>query len=271
MRASSSERERAKRALEQSHAQLEQRVEERTRELTEANTQLSATIRELEEFTAAASHDLRSPLGSIGGQAGLLEMQFGEMLGEKGRDRLQRIYAAVKRASEVIDGLLALAGISKATLLHESICLTQVAQQVLKELHEADPDRVCEAYVQPDMQLYADPRLIRSLVTNLLSNAWKYSSKKPLVQIRVDRIQQGDEVVYRVSDNGVGFQMSYAHKLFHAFHRLHSPAEFEGTGIGLATVARIIARYGGRIWAEGQPQQGATFYFTLPNAQIASE
>ncbi|HEY6643338.1 sensor histidine kinase [Povalibacter sp.] len=265
-----SEQEAAKRALRDMNAQLEARVAQRTAELQSANAQLGATNRTLEEFTASASHDLRSPLSSISGQAGLLEIDLGARLDGRSRERLARIQGAVKRASDVIEGLLSLARIARHELQAEQVNLSEIARAVVDELHDPDSGRDVDICIQPEMIARADRGLMTSLISNLIGNAWKYSGKRRQVWIHFTRVQRGNEHVYCIADRGAGFRMEQAAQLFHAFRRLHSLEEFSGIGLGLATVARIVARYDGRIWAEAEPNIGAKFFFTLPNAQICA-
>lgn len=262
-----SEQESAKRELREMNLQLEARVARRTAELQRANAQLAASNRALEEFTASASHDLRSPLSSISGQAGLLELTFGEQLGSRGKERLARIQQAVRRASDVIGGLLSLARITRQELRAECVNLSELAQAVIEELCEADPNRDVDVCIQPGMTVHADRGLMTSLVGNLITNAWKYSGERPKVWISFHQVQQGDNVVFCVADRGAGFSMEHASRLFQAFRRLHAEEEFSGIGLGLATVARIVTRYGGTIRAEAEPDVGAKFFFTLPNAR----
>lgn len=265
-----SEQEAAKRELREVNQQLEARVAQRTMELQQANAQLAATNRALEEFTASASHDLRAPLSSISGQAGLLELALGDQLGIKGLERLARIQQAVKRASDVIDGLLSLSRITRQELSTQTVNLSELAQAVIDELCESAGGRDVEVYIRPEMLVHADRGLMTSLVANLIRNAWKYSGKRERVWIRFDQACRDGEVVYCVADRGAGFSMEHATRLFQAFRRLHAAEEFSGIGLGLATVQRIITRYGGRIWAEAAPDVGAKFFFTLPNAQLYS-
>lgn len=264
-----SEQEAAKRALKQINLQLESRVAQRTAELQAANSQLRSTNRALEEFTGAASHDLRSPLGIISGQAGLLELTLGDALGDPGKRRIARIQQAVIRASDVIEGLLSLASITRQELQAEQVDLSAVAQDVIDELREMDAGHETDIFIQPDMWVYADRRLMISLISNLIGNAWKYSSKRPTIWIRFDRTEENGRSVYCVADRGTGFDMDHAATLFQAFRRLHPREEFSGVGLGLATVHRIVSRYGGEIWAQAEPDAGAKFFFTLPDAQLA--
>lgn len=267
-----SEQEKAKRELEEVNAQLEARVARRTAQLQEANAQLLETNRALEEFTGAASHDLRAPLGAISGQAGLLELTCGEALGDLGKQRLARIQQAVVRASDVIGGLLSLSSITRQTVKVEPVDLSKIAQMKLTELCEAEPERALEVFIQPGMMVRADRGLMESLVGNLIGNSWKYSSKRGQVWIRFERVgtRDGDDV-YCVADRGAGFSMEHAPGLFQAFRRLHSSQELSGVGLGLATVHRIVSRYGGKIWAEAEPNVGAKFFFTMPGARCTPE
>lgn len=267
-----SEQEQAKRDLTDINAELESRVARRTAELQRANAELLASNRALEEFTGAASHDLRAPLGAISGQAGLLELTCGDALGDMGKQRLARIQQAVVRASDVISGLLSLASITRQTLRTEVVNLSEIAQTKLTELCEAEPERAIEVFIQQDMFVSADRGLMASLIGNLIGNAWKYSSKRAQVWIRFERMRREDGVhVYCVADRGAGFSREHAAGLFQAFRRLHSNEEFRGIGLGLATVQRIVSRYDGEIWAEAELNEGARFFFTLPNAQRALE
>jgi PAS domain S-box-containing protein len=239
---------------------LEERVQQRTAQLKSANE-------ELESFCYSVSHDLRSPLSAVDGFASLLEQSveaLPEPMAKKGQHYLQRVRAGVVQMGELIDALLSLARLARAPLRHDSVDLSDLANQVLVFLRERDPARVLEAHVEPGLVATGDNRLLRQVLENLLGNAWKFSGGE-----LVTRIEFGSEtdasggVVYFVRDNGAGFNMAYSQKLFGPFQRLHSPSEFEGTGIGLAFVQRIISRHGGRIWAESAPGQGATFRFTL--------
>ncbi len=263
-----SEQEAAKRALREANEQLEARVVERTAELQHANAQLEATNRALEEFTASASHDLRSPLSSISGQAGLLELALRERLDLKSSERLQRIQGAVRRASAVVEGLLSLARITQQELASEVVDLSEIARSVIEDLHESDLDRPIDVYIEPGMIVYADRGLMTSLIGNLITNAWKYSGKRSEVWIHFAKVRRGGRLVYCIADRGAGFDMEHAARLFQAFRRLHAVNDFSGVGLGLATVARIVTRYAGTIWAEAERDVGAKFFFTLPNAEV---
>ncbi|MET0499388.1 MAG: ATP-binding protein [Steroidobacteraceae bacterium] len=241
------------------------------RQLRETNDSLARATRELEAFTASVSHDLRSPLTTIAGQAGLLELSMGEQASDDQRRRLSRIQNSVKQMSELIDALLVLSRISRHTLHREIVDVSGIAEAVIAELRQNDPLRVVQVKIQPGMSVHGDRRLISDLVTNLLANSWKFTSKTAQPSIEMDASTNGYMATLHVRDNGAGFDMAYVQKLFKPFQRLHGPAEFTGSGIGLATVARIVERHGGRIWAEAKPLQGATFHFTLPSMPITDE
>jgi len=247
-------------ALARINETLEQRVADRTSALQRANE-------ELEAFNAAASHDLRAPLTTISGQAGLLALNLGDEAGAQARDRLQRIQSSVHRAAQVIDGLLSLTRVSRHELQREEVSLSALVHECIDEFREREPTREVDCQVQEDVVVIADPRLMKSLIANLVSNAWKYSAGRQQVEIEFAREQHATDTVYRITDHGAGFDMSYAARLFQPFQRLHSASEFPGTGIGLATVARIVRRYDGTVWAHGEVGRGATFFFTLPLAQ----
>jgi light-regulated signal transduction histidine kinase (bacteriophytochrome) len=235
------------------------------------NESLSRTSRELEAFTASVSHDLRSPLTTIAGQAGLLELSMGETASDDQRRRLQRIQNSVKQMSELLDALLVLSRISRHTLSRETVDVSALAEEVVAELRQHDPARTVQVKIQPGIHVHGDRRLLSDVITNMLSNAWKFTSKTAESSIELSAAGSGYMTTLQLRDNGAGFDMAYAQKLFKPFQRLHGQAEFSGSGIGLATVARIIERHGGRIWAESQPQQGATFYFTLPTRPMTDE
>ncbi len=258
---------RAQRELQQLNETLESRVRERTAELEEANARLAAANAELEEFTASASHDLRSPLGTISKQCAMIENSLQtESRAAEITQRFEKVQSGVRRASEVIDGLLSLARISRQDLQKVPVSLSSVASQVIDELREAEPARNYEFTCAEGVCVEADPRLMKSLLSNLLGNSWKYSTGRDPARIEFGIDSSQPEAVFFVRDNGAGFNMAYSKNMFQAFKRLHSADRFAGTGIGLATAARIVKRYGGRISAEAVEHEGATFYFTLPLA-----
>ena len=246
----------AEQRLKALNEELEQRVEQRTRQLEAAN-------KELEAFSYSVSHDLRAPLRSVDGFSQILLRDHAEKLDETGRDYLQRVARAGKRMGELIDDLLQLSRVGRSELKRETIDLSKLVCSVGREIKSADAQRQVEWVIQPGVTVEADGRLMRTMLENLLRNAWKFSAKKAGARIEFGTVEQEGEKVLFVRDNGAGFDMQYAHKLFGAFQRLHRGEEFEGTGIGLAIVQRIINHHGGRIWAESAPEQGATFYFTI--------
>lgn len=237
------------------------------RQLREANESLARANRELEAFTASVSHDLRSPLTTIAGQAGLLELSLAGATDDQKR-RLQRIQGSVRQMSELIDALLMLSRISRHTLHRELVDVSALTHEVAADLRQQHPKHDVEVMVQPGMIVHGDRRLLSDMLVNLLGNAWKFTSKTPHPRVDVGQISSGSMATLYIRDNGAGFDMAYEQKLFKPFQRLHGPAEFDGSGVGLATVARIIERHGGRIWAEAKPNNGAVFYFTLPTLPI---
>jgi signal transduction histidine kinase len=237
------------------------------RQLRDANESLARANRELEAFTASVSHDLRSPLTTIAGQAGLLELSLPDATDEQKR-RLVRIQSSVKQMSELIEALLVLSRISRQTLHREIVDVSALAESIVQDMRQKDPARDVEVVIQPNMTVHGDRRLVGDLFQNLLANAWKFTSKTGQARIEIGQSTGGSLATLFVRDNGAGFDMAYEQKLFKPFQRLHGAADFDGSGVGLATVARIIDRHGGRIWAEGKPNQGAVFYFTLPVAPI---
>lgn len=251
------DRKLAEQQIMQMNAELESRVEERTAEL-------SAATQELQTFSQALAHDLRQPYIAINGMTRLLEREMqGTVKGRAGH-YLQRIRAGVNQMNERTDSLLALAQLSRMQTRREQVDLGAIAQTVLKTLQDQDPDRTVRTQILPLSPVQADAGLLLHLLNILLSNAWKFTSPQALAEITVGSEQgQGGETMFFVRDNGVGFDMAYADKLFTAFQRLHSPGEFAGAGTGLATARRIVMRHGGRIWADSEPGRGATFHFTL--------
>ncbi|MFL6551262.1 MAG: sensor histidine kinase [Povalibacter sp.] len=238
------------------NAELEKRVAARTLQLESAN-------RELEAFAYAVSHDLRAPLRSMSGFSQILEESASDSLDEKSRDYLRRIRDASSRMSTLIDDLLSLSRISRSELIPRATSLTQIANDAAATVRDRYPGREVELSIESGLDVHGDTRLLRIALENLLDNAWKYTANAAAPHITVGRETQGSGPVYFVRDNGVGFDMAYSAKLFGPFQRLHAESQFPGTGIGLVTVQRIVARHGGRIWAHAEPDRGATFYFTL--------
>jgi signal transduction histidine kinase len=258
------------------HGWLEARVQERTRELEIAREELqqhaahlTTVNKELEAFSYSVSHDLRAPLRSIDGFSQALLEDCGPNLDAEGRDHLSRIRRAAQRMGHLIDDLLNLARVARAEMQWEEVDLSAMATKVLDGLAAADPARRVEYKVQPDIRSTGDTRLLQVALTNLLENAWKFTGRREHGVIEFGAERNGHGLVYYVRDNGAGFDMAYSNKLFGAFQRLHNDEHFPGTGIGLATVQRIVTRHGGKIWAEGQTDKSAAFYFTLQTEAAA--
>jgi light-regulated signal transduction histidine kinase (bacteriophytochrome) len=233
-------------------------------QLRDANDSLARANRELEAFSASVSHDLRSPLSTIAGQAGMLELSLDEHATDEQKRRVQRIQASVKKMSELIEALLALSRISRHTLQREEIDISELANDVVADLRQREPAREVKITIQSGMHAHGDRRLLSQMLFNLIDNAWKFTGKTHGASIEIGQRNEGGTTTLFVRDNGAGFDMTYVQKLFKPFQRLHGVSEFDGSGIGLATVQRIIERHGGRIWAEAQINQGASFYVSLP-------
>jgi PAS domain S-box-containing protein len=246
------------------NAELEQRVEARTRELAAERAKLEAANKELEAFSYSVSHDLRAPLRSIDGFSRILLEDFADKLGDEGMRSLETVRAASQRMAGLIDDMLQLSRVTRSEMRLAPVDLSALAREVVAGLREVDPERNVEVEVAPRLTASADGHLVRIVLENLVGNAWKFTSRQEVARIEIGQTDTPDGPAFFVRDNGVGFDMAYVHKLFGAFQRLHTTAEFPGTGIGLATVQRVIRRHGGRVWAEGKPDCGATFFFTLP-------
>ncbi len=238
------------------NSELEQRVADRT-------IQLAAANRELESFAYSVSHDLTAPLRGIDGWSLALLEDYGSQLDERGRQHLGRVRAETQRMGQLIDDLLKLSRVTRAEMRWNTVDLSSLAQAIARRLQEDQSDRHLEFIIQPGLTDRGDAQLLQIAFTNLLGNAVKFTSRQPHARIEFGQTTVKDRTVYFVRDNGAGFDMAFAKKLFGAFQRMHKASEFPGTGIGLATVQRIIQRHGGRIWAEAQVDQGATFYFTI--------
>jgi light-regulated signal transduction histidine kinase (bacteriophytochrome) len=225
--------------------------------------ELEFANRELEAFSYSVAHDLRAPLRVIDGFSLMLLEDDAEHLGAEGQRRLGIVRDSVLRMSQLIEDLLYLASVSREAPRRQSFDLSAMAQAVAAQLQEREPDRRIAVSVQEGLVAVADAHLLQIVLENLLRNAWKFTANCALAKVEFGSTVSGGETCYYVRDNGAGFDMAYASKLFGVFQRLHSTAEFEGTGVGLATVKRIISRHGGRVWAVGEPGRGATFFFTL--------
>jgi light-regulated signal transduction histidine kinase (bacteriophytochrome) len=224
--------------------------------------------RELEAFSYSVAHDLRAPLRGISGFSTALLEDVGDTLGAEPKSYLTRISAGAVRMGELIDALLGLSRLTRAELSRQPVNLSKVANEVATQLAASEPSRTVKVDVRDDLTAHGDPQLLRAVLENLVGNAWKFVSKRADAKIEVG---QRDDRAFFVRDNGAGFDMAYAAKLFLPFQRLHAASEYAGTGIGLATVQRIIRRHGGKIWAEAAVNEGATFYFTLARPEANQE
>lgn len=251
-----SELKRAINEIRQLNANLEQRVTDRT-------SQLEAANKELESFSYSVSHDLRAPLRHINGFSGALLEDYADKLDETGKGYLRQVCEASQEMAELIDDVLELARVTRTKLIPETVDLSEMANSIMADLRSGVPKRAISVTIKDGLSARGDKALLHILLTNLLGNAWKFTSKTKNAEITFDEQPNEGKTVFFVRDNGAGFDMKFSDKLFGAFQRLHGANEFEGTGIGLATVQRVINRHGGRVWAEGAIDAGATFYFML--------
>jgi len=240
-------------------AELEREVAARTASLVLAN-------QELESFAYAVSHDLRTPLRALAGFSQALEEDYSDVLDAEGRDYVDRIQRAARRLGLLIDSFLVLSRLSRQTARKQAVDLSQLTAEVLSDLREAAPERAVDCVIEPELTASADPALMLVLLQNLIGNAWKFTSRSPRARIELGRTDTEQGSAFFVRDDGIGFDMARAQRLFEPFQRLHRASDFEGTGIGLATVQRVVRLHGGRVWAEAAPGAGATFYFTIPEA-----
>lgn len=258
-----SESEAQQRRLAEELAEMNRNLERRIRERT---AQLEAANKDLEAFSYSVSHDLRAPLRHIDGFSQMLLESSFEKLDDAGKSALHNIRNAAEKMGELIDGMLNLSRLTRQDMKRENVDLTMLAREIEQDLRRLQPDRRAEVVVAEGLRCFGDGALLRAVLDNLIGNAWKFTSRLDTARIAVGKMGKEDDgtIVFFVKDNGAGFDMGYAQKLFGVFQRLHSQKEFPGTGVGLATVQRIILRHGGRIWAKASPDEGATFFFTLP-------
>ncbi len=250
--------------LRKINEELELRVQQRT-------TQLMSVNKELEAFSYSVSHDLRTPLRSIDGFSQILLDDYSEVLDETGQDYLTRVRSACKRMSDLIDDLLALSRLTRKEIIRTEVNLSELVREITSEFQTNEPERKVKVTIEDNIKVQGDPTLVRTIMENLLSNAWKFTSKNIKASIDFGKKIINNEEVYFVQDNGVGFDKAYSEKLFAVFQRLHTYTEFKGTGIGLAIVQRIINRLGGQVWADSETNKGAIFYFTLPTKKSNDE
>jgi signal transduction histidine kinase len=258
LRESEAQQRRLATELAEANRDLERRVRDRTRELEAVN-------QELEAFSYSVSHDLKAPVRHIASFAQLLSEDSAAALGEQGFSHLDRIQAATRHMNQLIEAMLTLARVARQELRRGPVDLAALADAAAEGLRQLEPGRAVELVVQRDLRAHGDASLLRAVMENLLGNAWKFTAGRSPARVEVGRAADDDgRATFFVADNGAGFDMAQADRLFGVFQRLHTEQEFPGTGVGLATVRRIIQRHGGRIWAEASPDQGARFYFSLP-------
>jgi PAS domain S-box-containing protein len=255
------QRRRTEAELNAHREHLEEMVKQRTAALMSAN-------KELEAFSYSVSHDLRAPLRSIDGFSHALIEDYSDTLDDRGRDYLRRVRGASQRMARLIDDLLTLSRVTRTQLARAPVDLSATVRGIVAELRAAEPQRQVELLVKDDLVVQGDDRLLRLALQNLVGNAWKFTSRHEKATIEFGASYEKDRLVYHVRDDGAGFDMSYANKLFGAFQRLHSADEFEGTGIGLATVQRVIRQHGGSVWAEGAVERGSSFFFTINEIEV---
>jgi light-regulated signal transduction histidine kinase (bacteriophytochrome) len=279
------DRKQAEKEILRLNAELEKDVAERTKELHDsqlallnlvddlnqsaknialANQALAATNKELEAFSYSVSHDLRAPLRGMDGFSKTLLEDYSDKLDATGKNYLERIRAGTQRMGSLIDDILKLSQVTRVEFKRESVDLSKMVRTMLLTVRQNNPARDVKVSIQKDIIIDGDRHLLEIALTNLIDNAWKFTGKTKNTRIEFGTLLKDGKPVIFIRDNGVGFDMAYVDKLFGAFQRLHTTAEFPGTGIGLATVQRVIHRHGGQVWAEGEVEKGAVFYFTLP-------
>jgi signal transduction histidine kinase len=248
------------RVVRKLNEELEHRIHERTGQLEAAN-------RELEAFAFSVSHDLRSPLRAIDGFSQELLLMYADKFDAQGLHYLRRIRTGTQRMGQLIDDLLKLSRLTRSEMRYQRVDLTALAETVVSGLREREPERNVTFTARPGLTAEGDPQLFRVVLENLLGNAWKFTSKNAAAVVTFDRMEIAGRPTFVVRDDGAGFDMAYVGKLFGAFQRLHSDREFPGTGIGLATIQRVVHRHGGEVWAEGVVGRGAAFFFTIPGSE----
>jgi light-regulated signal transduction histidine kinase (bacteriophytochrome) len=260
-------------ALRQSEVEMRRLNAELERRVAQRTAQLEAANEELEAFSYSVAHDLRAPLRAIEGFSRILLDKYLDRLDVLGKDYLERVGAAAKRLEQLIGDLLNLSRLTRSEMRQVTVDLSALAEAVATELQQREPQRRVEFVIAPEVVACGDARLLRFALDNLLGNAWKYTGTREEARIEFGAAPINGQTAYFVRDNGAGFDMAYVEKLFRPFQRLHTEREFPGTGIGLASVKRVVGRHGGRVWAEGAVERGATFYFTLvtrPDSHPAS-
>jgi PAS domain S-box-containing protein len=249
--------------------ETESKIQQLNVDLQERAIQLETTVKELEAFSYSVSHDLRAPLRSIDGFSQALLEDYADQLPEEAQSYLMRVRAAAQRMSQLIDDLLGLSRVTRAPMQSKFLNLSALAQNIVNTLKQTQPEREINFFIAPNLAVKGDPDLLRIVLENLINNAWKFTSKRTDAYIEVGTKETEGKRVFFVRDNGAGFDMTFANKLFGAFQRLHAASDYPGTGVGLATVQRIIRRHGGEIWAESSVDKGTTFYFTVPNESLS--
>jgi signal transduction histidine kinase len=261
-------------ALDRKVHELECEVQQRQRAesvLREAQRKLEASNNDLEAYSYSIAHDLRAPLRAIAGFSQIVLEEASEQLRRDHIRLLRRVGSAVQHMSDLVNGILSLSRVSRQQLQVSRVNLSYLAAEIMQDLRDAQPHRAVDVVIQPDMEVYGDAILLKQMLTNLLENAWKFTEKRADARIAFTMSTRDGVEVYCISDNGVGFDPRYHDKLFGIFQRLHTDQEFEGTGIGLASVQRIVEKHGGTVWAEGQPNQGAAFYFSFERRRHMSQ
>jgi light-regulated signal transduction histidine kinase (bacteriophytochrome) len=247
--------------------ETEEKIKKLNEDLFRYSLELTAINKELEAFSYSVSHDLRAPLRSIDGFGEALLEEYSDKLDDVGRDYLHRVRNATQKMGRIIDDLLKLSRITRSPVNHDLVNLTDLSQSIVNELQSNDSKRKVTIHIEKNLTAVADKDLMYIALENLIGNAWKFTSKKQHAIIKIGKTTNKNKTVFFIRDNGAGFDMKYAKKLFVPFQRLHSDSEFPGIGIGLGIVNRVIHRHGGEIWAKGKKDQGATFYFTLREAK----